>query len=50
MHQWQAHKTTVTSVHGADYRGKLDLLVTAGDDCYVHVWTIAGAHIGTFGQ
>ncbi|CAM9994687.1 unnamed protein product [Ectocarpus sp. 4 AP-2014] len=50
MHQWQAHKTTVTSVHGADYRGKLDLLVTAGDDCYVHMWTIAGAHIGTFGQ
>ncbi|CAM9168152.1 unnamed protein product [Hapterophycus canaliculatus] len=50
VHQWQAHKATVTSVDGANFRGRLDLLVTAGDDCYVHVWTIAGSHIGTFGQ
>lgn len=48
--QWQAHETTISSVEGANYRGKVDLLVTAGVDCYIHLWTVAGAHIGTFGQ
>lgn len=50
VQQWQAHESTITSVEGASFRGKLDLLVTAGADCFVHLWTIAGAHIGTFGQ
>eukprot|EP00903_Cladosiphon_okamuranus_P008717 g8350.t1 len=50
MHQWLAHKTAVTYVDGGNFRGKLDLLITAGDDCYVHVWTVGGAHVGTFGQ
>lgn len=50
MHQWQAHKTTITSIGGGNFRAKLDLLITAGDDCYVHVWTSVGAHVGTFGQ
>jgi len=45
-----AGATAVTSVDGGSFRGKLDLLITAGDDCYVHVWTVAGAHVGTFGQ
>ncbi|CAN0375073.1 unnamed protein product [Laminaria digitata] len=40
----------VTSVGGVNYRGKLDLLVTAGIDSYVHLWAVDGAHIGTFGQ
>lgn len=50
VRQWHAHETRVSSVYGANYRGQADLLVTAGIDCYVHLWTVAGAHIGTFGQ
>lgn len=50
VQQWQAHETMVTSVEGVNYRGKLDLLVTAGVDSYVHLWTVDGAHVGTFGQ
>ena len=50
VQQWQAHETMVTSVEGVNYRANFDLLVTAGIDSYVHLWTIDGAHIGTFGQ
>lgn len=50
VQQWQAHETMVTSVKGVNYRAKFDLLVTAGIDSYVHLWTVDGAHIGTFGQ
>lgn len=50
LRQWRAHETRVSSVGGANYRGKADLLVTAGVDCYVHLWTVAGSFVGTFGQ
>lgn len=50
VRQWRAHETRISSIAGASYHGKADLLVTAGVDCYVHLWTVAGAHIGTFGQ
>lgn len=50
VRQWRAHENKITSVEGANFRGKLDLLVTAGVDCLVHLWTVTGAHVGTFGQ
>lgn len=50
VHQWKAHETAVASIEGANFRRKLELLVTAGFDCYVHLWTVAGAHVGAFGQ
>lgn len=50
VHQWKAHETAIASIEGANFRGKLELLVTAGFDCYVHLWTVAGSHIGAFGQ
>ncbi|CAM9475514.1 unnamed protein product, partial [Discosporangium mesarthrocarpum] len=50
VRQWQAHETYVSSVQCIDYHGKVNLVVTAGADCNVHLWTLAGAYIGMFGQ
>lgn len=50
MRQWCAHESRISSIAAASYRGKADLIVTAGEDCNVHLWTVAGALVGTFGQ
>lgn len=50
VRQWCAHESRISSIAAASYRGKADLIVTAGEDCYVHLWTVAGALVGTFGQ
>ncbi|CAM9490524.1 unnamed protein product [Chrysoparadoxa australica] len=47
---WSAHQSTIVSIDYVDYKKKVVFLVTAGFDGNVHLWTISGAHIGTFGQ
>jgi hypothetical protein len=47
----QAHTGCVTSVEWCNLRhGVASLLITSGIDCFVHLWTSTGAHVGTFGQ
>ena len=58
----QAHESGVASVEWCTLSSRSNsssssttnaavcLVVTAGSDCNVHLWTLAGAKIGTFGQ
>jgi WD40 repeat protein len=45
---WRAHAGAVSSI--ASIRSAPDLLLTSGRDCTVAIWSVHGAHVGTFGQ
>ncbi|XP_063064316.1 WD repeat-containing protein on Y chromosome-like isoform X2 [Engraulis encrasicolus] len=47
LSSWRCHVKSVVSV---EYVERFHLIVTAGLDCNVRVWTIAGGYVGTFGQ
>ncbi|XP_061115359.1 WD repeat-containing protein on Y chromosome-like [Conger conger] len=47
LSSWQCHLRRVIHV---GYVEGLDLLITAGLDCNVRLWTVAGSYIGTYGQ
>ena len=47
---WKAHDGALVSlIYMGTWQGK-ELLLSAGSDCNVSVWTVTGQHIGIFGQ
>lgn len=46
--QWRAHRGAIGSF--ATVADRPDLLLSCGSDFHVSLWTVHGAHVGTFGQ
>ncbi|MGH0143151.1 UNVERIFIED_CONTAM: hypothetical protein FKN15_034535 [Acipenser sinensis] len=47
LSSWRCHLQRIVHV---EYVDRFQLIVTASLDCSVHLWSIAGKYIGTFGQ